>query len=228
MDILNVLEPLLEDESITGYDYRNYFPYNMSQLGNSDEIRVACHNSTFAHLSESCLYLEGSLENWAPETLLRAKLAKNFPLFLFSDVRLELNGQVVDWVRVPGTVGTIRNYCLISKEEKNAATEYFWVDNVNDIAKSMPKFSSCVPLKTVLGLCRDYQKIIVFSQLKLVLVRFRNRADSHLGINSDGVLREPEYRYEQAADLADLALCGSRETPVRHSRPTDRSQEKDG
>ena len=96
--MLNVLEPLKEDESITSYDYRNYFPYNMSQLGNSDEIRVACHNSTFAHLSESCLYLEGRLDNWSPATLATVKMVKNFPLFLFSEVRLELNGQVVDSV----------------------------------------------------------------------------------------------------------------------------------
>ena len=177
MDILNVLEPLQENESITGYDYRNYFPYNMSQLGNSDEIRVACHNSTFAHLSKSCLYLEGSLESWSPEALQTVKLSKNFPLFLFSEVRLELNGQIVDSVRAPGIVGTIRNYCLMSEEEKSAATEYFWVDNVNEIAKTMPKFSCCVPLKTILGLCRDYQKIIVFSKLELVLVRSRNDLD---------------------------------------------------
>ena len=116
MDILNVLEPLQEDESLTGYEYRNYFPYNMSQLGNSDEIRVACHNSTFAHLSESCLYLEGALETWTPDTMNTVKLVKNFPLFMFSEVRLELNGQVVDSVRSPGIVSTMKNYCLLSEE----------------------------------------------------------------------------------------------------------------
>ena len=174
MDILNVLEPLQEDELITGYDYCNYFPYNMSQLGNSDEIRVACHNSTFAHLSEFCLYLEGSLDNWAPESLSQTKLVKNFPMFLFSEVRLELNGQVVDSVRAPGIVSTMKNYCLLSQEAKSAASEYFWADNVTDFAKAMPNFSCCVPLKTILGLCQDCRKIIVFSKLELVLVRSRN------------------------------------------------------
>ena len=173
MDILNVLEPLRQDEWITSYDYRNYFPYNVSQLDNSDEIRIPCHNSTLAHLAESCIYLEASLIDLIPETMNIVKLVKNFPVFLFSEARLELNGQVVDVVRAPGLVSTMKNYCLVSESEKSAASEHFWTDSVMEIYRSKTNFSCCIPLKRIFGLCQDYQKIIMYSKLELILLRSR-------------------------------------------------------
>lgn len=176
MEILNVLEPVREDESLIGYDYRSYYPYNASQLGNSDEIRIPCHNSTYTHLSESCLYVEGSLTDIAPETLMRIKLSKCFPLFLFSEARLELNGHVIDYVRSPGIVTCIKNYCLTSEQEKGSCSEFFWIEPV-EFAKIMTKFSCCIPLRHIFGSCLDYKKIIMFSKLELVLVRSRNDLD---------------------------------------------------
>lgn len=131
MEILNVLEPVREDESLIGYHYRSYYPYNASQLGNSDEIQIPCHNSTYTHLSESCLYVEGSLTDIAPETLMRIKLSKCFPLFLFSEARLELNGHVIDYVRSPGIVTCIKNYCLTSEQEKGSCSEFFGSNRSN-------------------------------------------------------------------------------------------------
>lgn len=100
--ILNVLESLRSDESLTSYEYRNYYPFNASKPGNSEEVRLPCHNSTFAQLSKSCLYLEGSLTDFKPEALTTVKLVKNFPLFLFSEARFEINGQTIDGIRSPG------------------------------------------------------------------------------------------------------------------------------
>ena len=177
MELLNVLSPIREDESITSYDYRNYYPYNSSQLGNSEELRIPCQNSTFAHLSESCLYIEGSITDLAPEAMTIIKLVKNFPLYLFSEARLELNGQVIDSVRSPGTVSTMKNYCLQNVEEKGEASEFFWADNFVEFSNKMTKFSCCVPLKKIFGFCLDYKKIILYSKLELVLLRSRSDLD---------------------------------------------------
>lgn len=176
MEILNVLEPVREDESLTSYDYRSYYPYNASQLGNSDEIRIPCHNSTYTHLSESCLYIEGSLSDITPDTLTKIRLSKCFPLFLFSEARLELNGHVIDYVRSPGIVSCMKNYCLMTEQEKGSASEFFWSEPV-EFAKTMTKFSCCIPLRQLFGICLDYKKVVIFSKLELVLLRSRNDLD---------------------------------------------------
>lgn len=212
MEILNVLDPLREDESIVGYDYRNYLPYNAGQLDNSDEIRICCNNSTLAHLAESCLYLEGAVTDLAPATLNNVKLAKNFPLFLFSEARLEINGVVVDSVRAPGLVSTMKNYCLLSHTELGSASEFFWVDKVVEIAKTMNKFSCCVPLRTVFGLCQDYQKVIIYSKLELVLVRSRHDLDCFAEPTKDASakikLSRVSWRlpHAEVADLVKLRM----------------------
>ena len=178
MDILDVVEPLREDESIIGYDYRNYYPYNAKQLGKSDEIRIPCHNTAFVHPSESCLYLEGIVDFTAPaEKFDKVRLIKNFSMFLFSEVRFELNGQVVDSVRCPGIVTTVKNYGLLTEQEKIRASEYFWSADGVEISKTSPNFSCCIPLSRIFPLCQDYRKIIMFSKLELVLVRSRSDLD---------------------------------------------------
>lgn len=185
MDLLNVMEPLQMDESLTGYELRNYFPFNASQLGNSEEIRLPCFNSMFADVSGSCLYLEGGLTDIKPATVTIVKLVKNFPLFLFSEARLELNGQIIDSIRMPGISSSMKNYCLLSEQEKSAASEYFWVENVVEISKNMPKFSCCVPLHRIFGFCQDYRKVVLFSKLELVLIRSRTDLDVFVDSTKD-------------------------------------------
>lgn len=165
------------DESLVSYESRNYFPFNSSQLSNSEEIRIPCFNSMFAHLSESCLYLEGSLGDFKPEALKTVKLVKNFPLFLFSECKLELNGTTIESIRMPGISSTMMNYCLLSEQDKSASSEFFWVDNLVEMAASMPKFSCCIPLSKIFGFCRDYRKVILFSKLEIVLIRSRTDLD---------------------------------------------------
>lgn len=180
-----MLDPVREDESVVSYDYRNYMPFNLGQMDNSDEIRIACHNSTLAHLAESCLYLEGAVTDLSPATLNSVKLVKNFPVFLFSEARLEINGVIVDTVRSPGLVSSMKNYCLLSQSELGSASEYFWVEKVVEISKNMTKFSCCVPLKTIFGLCQDFSKVILYSKLELILVRSRLDLDCFVESEKD-------------------------------------------
>lgn len=186
---LDVLAPLKIEESITGRDFRNFLPYNGSQLSNSEEVRICVNHCNFAHLSDSCLYIEGSLTDIKPAALDKVKLVKNFPMFLFSEVRLEINSQVIDTIRNPGIVSTIKNYCLMSQSEKAAASEFFWGDGIIEIEKRQPNFSCCIPLKRIFGLCQDYRKVIIYSKIELVLVRARSDVDIFVEPTEDAAVK---------------------------------------
>lgn len=117
MNMINMLTPLKEDESITACNFRNCFPCNTSDLENSEEIRIPCHNSPFSHLTKSCLYIVRSLKDGGPVTLNVIKLPKNFPSFQFLVARLKINGQVVDAIRSPGLATTMENICFQARWE---------------------------------------------------------------------------------------------------------------
>ena len=76
-----------------------------------------------------------------------------------------------------------------------------------EFASNMPKFSCCIHLSKILGLCQDYQKIIMFSKLELVLVRARNDldcfAESREGVSAVIKLNKVSLRIPHV-NLADL------------------------
>ena len=124
MSILDVLSPTPEDESITRIEERLYGPYNLNGLGKNEEIRIAVLNSDFVLPCESSLHIEVDMQKITPDTVTTVTLTKNFAMYLFSEIRFELNGIVVDSIRQPGIATTIKNY--VSMGEDHVKASQFW------------------------------------------------------------------------------------------------------
>lgn len=166
--MLDVLQAVEYENAISKVEFRSYKPYTESGYNYNDEIRINVNNLNFVNLSESFLHLQLTVSSLTPETAV--EVSKNFIPFLFSEVRLEQNSVTIESVKNPGLCSTIMNYLTLDEEEKKSASQYAWPGEV----KKDSTRDFVIPLKNLLNFARDYQKLLIFSRLELILVRARN------------------------------------------------------
>ena len=152
-----------------------------------DEIRIPVQNqSNFLFPHNSVLYIVDKLSEITPTTAEQVTLTKIFLLFLFSEIRREANGFVVDQVKSPENAITMKQY--VSQQNGNDAL-LSEMGSVKIEIRKNGTFSYCVPLKYLMGYFQDYKKIMIFSRLELVFVRSRTDKNCffHLAIARDAV-----------------------------------------
>ncbi|KAJ8953494.1 hypothetical protein NQ318_023615 [Aromia moschata] len=186
MDILNVMEQPLVDNSIVSWEYHNYLPYISSKFDYNDEIRIPIQElDAYTLPCESMLYLEGKLTKEDGNPATKLKLINNAFAFLFREIRFEMNGIIVDSNRNVGLTSTLKHYYLSFNEDECIKLDnagWFPRDNrVLNIADN--KFSVCIPLKMLMGFFEDYRKIILNMKQELVLIRSSDDIDSITSID---------------------------------------------
>lgn len=109
-NILNIEAHVAQDNSIIKKEFLTYTPYTNS-LRENDEIRIAIQNQdSYLLPSESYLYMRLTVtsENAKETDTEKIKFVRNFPSFLFSDGRYELNGVVIDSIGNVGITSTLK------------------------------------------------------------------------------------------------------------------------
>ena len=167
--MLNILEPVQYENSVLKKEFRSYLPYNDNSFNANDEIRISVNNFNFVLLNESHIHFEIKVTSTTPAEA-TLNLNDNFIPFLFSEIRLEMNGIPIDSVKTPGICASVLNYLTSDAEEKNAATLQTWP---GDLKKGNVR-DFIVPLRYFLNFANDYKNVIIFSRLELILVRARN------------------------------------------------------
>ncbi|XP_071055502.1 uncharacterized protein [Onthophagus taurus] len=172
MSILNVSDKVEFDNSLVRIQYHNHLPYSSNSFNNSDEIRIAIQQQDVYTLpSQSFIYVQGKLLKDDGTVDKDSKLSVNPIAHMFSEVRFECGGNVIDRVRNPGIASTLKNLCSLTRSEyyhaSNAGFEY---PNVK-VNENTGHFDFCVPLKYFLGFAEDYNKILINLRQELVLVR---------------------------------------------------------
>lgn len=183
MDILNLRTPLLEDDSLTRWEYHSVIPYSSSSFNNNDEIRIVLQQQDIITLpSESRLYVEGVLTKNTQHAYGREDgLSDNAVLHLFSEIRYELNGIVIDRVRNPGITSLIKGLLTFTSNDESAMiNSSFIVEN-----KQNEHFSFCVPLKIILGFAEDYKKVLFNVKQEIILVRARTDNNAYTDTSGD-------------------------------------------
>nr|XP_022905903.1 uncharacterized protein LOC111417766 [Onthophagus taurus] len=137
-----------------------------------DEIRIAIQQQDLYTLpSQSFIYVQGKLLKDEGTVDKDSKLSANPIAHMFSEVRFECGGNVIDRVRNPGIASTLKNLCSLTRSEyyhaSNAGFEY---TNVK-VNENTGDFDFCVPLEHFLGFAEDYNKILINLRQELVLVR---------------------------------------------------------
>ncbi|KAJ8914297.1 hypothetical protein NQ315_011282 [Exocentrus adspersus] len=127
MEVLNVLEQPLVDNSIVSWEYHNYQPYINSSFEYNDELTIPIQElDAYILPCESMLYLEGKLTKDNDEPATKLKLINNAFAFLFRELRYELNGVLVDSVRNVGLTSTLKSYLSYNADESIALENAGW------------------------------------------------------------------------------------------------------
>lgn len=178
MNILNVLESPVSDNTIESFELHSYKPY-VTSFDKNDEIRIPINQQDLYILpSASTLYLEGRVKIYNSETKARVEtinFVNNPILFLFQEIRYELNGIEIDKIKNPGITTTMKSYLSMTESESKTAKVWGWSVNGSSIQNS-GIFSVSIPLDKILGFAEDYRKIIMNCKHELVLLRSNTNA----------------------------------------------------
>ena len=120
--MLDILQPIEYENSISKKEFRSYLPYNDNSFNYNDEIRINVNNLNFVLLNESYLHFELKVNSVTPNGAVLT-FCKNFIPFLFSEIRLEMNGILIDSIKSPGVSLSMMIYLTENENEKISSTQ---------------------------------------------------------------------------------------------------------
>lgn len=188
MSILNIDDRVLIDNSITYSEYHTHQPLS-TRFENNDEIRIPIQEDMSTLPSESHIYIEGRLITKEGSPTKNAQFVNNGLLHLFSEIRYEMNGVVIDSITNPGITTTMKGFLSFTLNEgrKHQNAGWFYglhsldgvglvgssglVISTSKIIDDAGNFNVCIPLKIILGFAEDYKKVILNMRQELVLIR---------------------------------------------------------
>ncbi|XP_031330647.1 uncharacterized protein LOC116176197 [Photinus pyralis] len=189
MNILDVNEKVLVDNSIINYQYHTHQPYT-TRFGNNDEIRIPIQEDMCTLPSESHLYIEGKLLREDGTASLTARFVNNGVAFLFSEIRYEINGIVVDSLTKAGLSSTMKALVSLTPNDNTRCQISGWFPTANSTVTSPTgHFNVCIPLKMLLGFAEDYRKVILNIRQELVLIRGNTDNDAVISTAADEALK---------------------------------------
>lgn len=173
MNILNISQPTSYDSSIESFEYHSYKPY-VTSFNNNDEIRIPINQQDLYVLpSRSTLYIEGKADVYnstTKEKVTSVHFVNNPALFLFQDIRYELNGIEIDKIKNAGITTTMKSYLSLNENESKSAKVWGWSPaGITNVTNGV--FSVSIPLNKILGFAEDYEKVLINCKHELVLLR---------------------------------------------------------
>ncbi|KAK5647554.1 hypothetical protein RI129_002446 [Pyrocoelia pectoralis] len=189
MNILDVNEKVFTDNSIINYEYHTYQPYT-NRFVNNDEIRIPIEEDMCTLPSQSHLYIEGKLTRQDGTASLTAKFVNNGIAFLFSEIRYEINGIVVDSTSKVGLSSTMKALVSLTPNDSARYQNSGWFPTANNAtANATGRFNVCIPLQMLLGFAEDYRKVVLNIRQELVLIRSNTDQDAVISPNADEALK---------------------------------------
>lgn len=174
MDILDIKNGPIFDETIWEKEYHTHTPYASSKLNNNDEIRIPIQQQDIYTLPcESYLYVEGKVTKADGKSASVVPFINNPVAFLFEEIRYELSGIVIDSTKRVGLTSTLKGMISFSPSEINQLKTSGWRLPESDTFAPTTNgyFDFCVPLRMLLGFAEDYRRILINVKQELVLLR---------------------------------------------------------
>lgn len=179
MSILNITDGPIYNNSIESYEFYSYKPY-VTSFNMNDEIRIPINQQdSYVLPSASTIYIEGNVQVINRETkskVSQINFTNNPILFLFQDIRYELNGIEIDKIKNVGITTTMKGLLSMSQAESKVSECWGW--NVNGTVNQGGSFSVSIPLNKVLGFAEDFNKIIINCKHELILLRNNSNLNS--------------------------------------------------
>lgn len=223
--ILNVLEKPEFDNSIVNFEKHTHGPYSANNLNNNDEIRLPIQQQdAYTAVFCSSLYMRGQLLKADGMVSQTASFDKMGLLFLFDEIRYEMNGITIDRCRNPGLTALMKGYVSFNQNESIRLENAGWT-NENFFVDENGYFDVCIPLKIILGFAEDFQKIILNIRQELVLIRNSTDVNAIINPTADEIitvkLHSVQWRvpHVSVADVERLKLIKCMEKNIELSVP---------
>jgi hypothetical protein len=193
---LNVTATPQTDASIINNDYRTYSPYPSAGFGVNNEIRIPIYNQDgYTYPGDSYLVLEGKLTKSVTPTGTEGTAFKdehhqiviNGYAFLFSEIRYELNGTVIDQTRNPGITGLLKGLCSFPVGSVHLGGHNGFADTKASWNYITGYFHVHIPLNHLLGFCEDFKHVLINIRQELVLVRANTNVNALYSDNDDSL-----------------------------------------
>lgn len=175
------------DNSIESHEIHSYNPYSNSFKDN-DEIRIPIHQQdTYVLPSGSSIYIEGYAHVIGKDPTVKKEInfINNPLLYLFQDIRYELNGVEIDRIKNAGITTTIKSFVSMNEGENKAAAVWGW--NLNGTKVKESHISAVIPLNKILGFAEDYNKIVINCRHELILHRSSSVSNCVILDNGDKI-----------------------------------------
>lgn len=190
MNILNISEKVLVDNSIVSNELHTHQPYT-NRFENNDEIRIPIQEDMSTLPGLSYLYIEGKLTKADGTPATTTKFVNNGVAHLFSEIRYEMNGVVVDSVIKPGITSTMKGYVSYTSNDVKKLQNAGWLPQKDSkITDELGNFNVCIPLAMLLGFAEDYRKVILNIRQELVLIRSNTDDDAVISTTAAAVADE--------------------------------------
>ena len=114
-EILNIKSPVQFDDAVVQYEWYTHQPYATSTFNNNDEIHITIqHQDQCLVPSCSLIYVQGKLTK-INGTVEAISFVNNGILFLFSEIRYEMNADLIDTCKNVGITTTMKVSFIYSK-----------------------------------------------------------------------------------------------------------------
>jgi hypothetical protein len=192
MDLLNVKENIMIDDSIEVLQDRQYESQNLSALNINSPISIIVNSQDiFCLPSKAYILIEGTLSpavDAAYAADVSVGLTNNAPMFLFTSIRYDLNDTTVENINHSGVCLSMLNALRYGSEFDRTVglNQCYSKDTDADLKKNLGfkarqtmtktggKFSFIVPLRDMFGFCMDYEKVIYGAKHTITLTRTAN------------------------------------------------------
>ena len=176
MDLLDLKSRAIADTTIVRREFHAYSPV-VNSLEPNDEIRIAQNFAdVFTFPSSSYLHIELMLDDSSDMNDITA--SNNYPCFLFDEVRLELYGITIAEARSVGLLSTVKLLSTMDASEHLTSESWGWKLDGYKLAKNS-NVDICLPLRHLLNIFNDFQKIMVNAKLELILNRSKNDTNGY-------------------------------------------------
>ena len=200
-DILQITDPIPEDDSIFDYEYKEYNPIAGTDLNRGSIVITIESQDIYTHPNENFLIIEGQLVKVDGQPYVVGNnlesditLINNGMMYLFSDVRYHLASHEIEVLQNPGHATTMLGMLKYPNDfSKSQGLNQLWLKDTKTTAdkannegfkrrrdyiivspeedRHKGAFSFKIPLKHFLGFCEDYKEILYGMQQRLTLTR---------------------------------------------------------
>lgn len=169
MDPLDLEKRPFIDERINKIEYHAILPYT-TNLNKGDEVRILIQQQDLCiKPSDSYLLIDVEIPHLPPPPKVSEfKIYHNGLMFMFDQIRYELNGIEIDRCTNPGITSCLKQYATAEQFVNNVVFQS-GIEWKTKMDSSNGHFQFTVPLNIIFGFAEDYQRVMIDARHEIIM-----------------------------------------------------------